>query len=141
MKFEDFLTERSEKEKKKLELQEEVEKLQAELDKEKEVNRVLCSALEGPVLSQPLLSSLLPPQFQALLAELTMVEEEILQLERKTDELKTKLDQEKEESKKWNMQQSRQNQLTCRPGNDYDDLKRQTRSHNYEVFRKGKNKS
>ncbi|XP_022765159.1 LOW QUALITY PROTEIN: uncharacterized protein LOC111310201 [Durio zibethinus] len=144
MKFEDFLMERSEKENKKLELQEEVDNLQAELDEEKEVNRVLRRALQGPMLSQRLVSSLLPPQVQALLAELAMVEEEILWLERKIDELKMKLYQEKKETKEWKMRQlqqlRQQDQLTCDPGND-DDLKQRTRSQNYEVFRKGTIKS
>ncbi|XVE99576.1 hypothetical protein REPUB_Repub03eG0211300 [Reevesia pubescens] len=144
MKFEDFLMERSE-ENRKLELQEEVDNLQAELDEEKEVTRVLGRTLEGPVLSQsqPLLSSLLPPQVQALLTELAMVEEEILCLERKIDELKMKLYQEKNHTKERKMQQQKlqqQNQLLCGPGND-DDLKQRTRSQNYEVFRKGKIKS
>ncbi|XVE52654.1 hypothetical protein DITRI_Ditri02bG0140300 [Diplodiscus trichospermus] len=142
MKFEDFLMEPNTEEKKNLELQQEVDNLQAELDEEKEVNRVLCRALEGPVLSQPLLSSLLPPQVQVLLAELAMVEEEILSLERKIDELKMKLYQEKKQTKKWKMQQlqqkqQQQSQLICGPGND-DGLKQRTRSQNYEAFSKGK---
>ncbi|XVF75329.1 hypothetical protein PTKIN_Ptkin13bG0179200 [Pterospermum kingtungense] len=142
MKFEDFLMEQSQEEKKKLQLQEEVQNLQAELDEEKEVNMALRRALEGPVLSQPLLSSLLPPQVQSLIAELAMVEEEILWLERKIDELKMKLYQEKKQTKQWKMQQlqQQQNQLICGPGND-DNLKQRTRSQNYEVFNKGKIKS
>ncbi|KAK6270763.1 hypothetical protein POUND7_007861 [Theobroma cacao] len=146
MKFEDLLMERSEEEKKKLQLQEEVDNLQAELDEEKEINRVLRCALRGPVLSQPLLSSLVPPRVQALLAELAMVEEEILSLERKIDELKMKLYQEKKQTKEWKMQQLQQqkNQLICEPGNvsvQLDDLKQRTRSQNSEVFDKGKIKS
>ncbi|XWS56586.1 hypothetical protein CRYUN_Cryun09bG0098300 [Craigia yunnanensis] len=138
MKFQFFLMERSVEKKKKLELQEEIENLQAELDEEKEVNSVLRRALEGPLLSQPLLSSLLSPQVQALLAELAMVEEEILWLERKIDELEMKLYQEKELTKEWKMQQlqeqqqrlQQQNQLIYGPGND-NDLKQRTRSQNY----------
>ncbi|XVF23908.1 hypothetical protein REPUB_Repub13aG0080200 [Reevesia pubescens] len=132
MKFKDFLMERGKEENKMLELQKEVEK---------EVNRVLRCALEGPVLSQPLLSSLLPPQVQALLAEVAMVEEEILCLERKIDELKMKFYQEKNQTKEWKMMQlqqqklQQQNQLIWRAGND-DDLKQRTRSQHYEVFRK-----
>lgn len=86
-------------------------------------------------------------QVQALLAELAMVEEEILWLERKIDELKMKLYQEKKQTKNWKMQQLqqqqqqqqlKQNQLICRTGNVDIDLKQRTRSQNYEVFNKGK---
>ncbi|XVF66921.1 hypothetical protein PTKIN_Ptkin10aG0078900 [Pterospermum kingtungense] len=43
---------------------------------------------------------------KALIAELAMVEEEILWLERKIDELKMKLYKEKKRTKEWKMQQS-----------------------------------
>ena len=87
-------------------------------------------------------------QVQALFAELAMVEEEILGFERKIDELKMKLYQEKKHTKEWKMQQlqqqqqklQHQNQFICGPGND-NDLKQRTRSPNYEVFNKGKIKS
>ncbi|OMO59006.1 hypothetical protein CCACVL1_25170 [Corchorus capsularis] len=154
MKFEDFLMESSGEKKKKVELQEEVDNLQVQLDEEKEMNRVLRCALKGPVLAQPLLSSLLPPQVQEVFAELAMVEEEILLLEKRIDELKMKLYQEKKQTKEWKMQQlqqqqhqqklHRQNHLICGPGNvsvQNDDLKQRTRSQNYEIFDKEKIKS
>ncbi|KAG8490405.1 hypothetical protein CXB51_013694 [Gossypium anomalum] len=145
MKFEDFLMERTEEKKKKIELQEEVDKLHAELDEEKEVNRVLRRALEASPLSlsqqPPLLPPLLPPQVQALLAELATVEEEIVWLERKIDDLKMKLCQEKNLTQQWKIRQH-QNQLLCKPPrNDDDDLNQRTRSQNYDILRKRRIKS
>ncbi|KAF8397481.1 hypothetical protein HHK36_016398 [Tetracentron sinense] len=90
---------------KRLDLEEEVVKLQAELDEEQKLNRVLQCALKGPVVSSPSLRSLLPLQVQVLLAELAMVEEEIICLERKVEELKLRLYQEKKQTKEWEMQQ------------------------------------
>ncbi|GMI72569.1 hypothetical protein like AT2G39690 [Hibiscus trionum] len=144
MKFEDFLLERSEEARKKIELQEEVDKLQAELDEEKQVNKVLRRALEGSplLLSQqpPLLPSLLPPQVQALLAELATVEEEIVWLERKIDDLKLKLYQEKKLTQEWKIRQHQhRNRLIGGPDIDGgDNLKHRTRSQNYEIIGKGK---
>lgn len=66
-KFEDFLMQQSDEKQERTELEEEVEKLQDELDGELTLNKVLQCALDGPVISHPLLSSLLPPQVGGLL--------------------------------------------------------------------------
>ncbi|KAJ4719892.1 Protein of unknown function, DUF547 [Melia azedarach] len=149
MKFEEFLTEKSDEEKqKRLELEEEVEKLQAELDGEVTLNKVLQSALEGPVISHPCLSSLLPPKVHALLKELAMVEEEIFWLERKVEELKMRLYREKKHTKGWQQKQQRRlqrgNHLLCGPGSPSrlnKDLQVRTRSQNYEELRKERMRS
>ncbi|KAG5557649.1 hypothetical protein RHGRI_007784 [Rhododendron griersonianum] len=91
MKFEDFLMQTSDSEKqRRVDLEEEVEKLQEDLDEELKLSKILQCALQGPVQSCPCLSKLLPSQVQVLLAELAMVEEEIIWLERKVDKLKLK---------------------------------------------------
>ncbi|XP_043707525.1 uncharacterized protein LOC122656898 isoform X2 [Telopea speciosissima] len=95
MKFEDFLMQRSRDKQKRIDLEEEVGILQAELDDEQKLNRVLKCALHGQVVSRPSISSLLPLEVQVLLAELEMVEEEIIFLERKVAELRHCLHQEK----------------------------------------------
>ncbi|GLT89047.1 hypothetical protein SLE2022_070500 [Rubroshorea leprosula] len=145
MKFEDFLMEPSEEKKKKLGLEEEIKNLKTELDGEQELNRVLHSALQGPVLLQPCLSLLLPPQVQVLLAELAAVEEEIIWLERKINELKMRLYNEKKENQQWKQtQQQQQHSLIHGQGYisvPHDDIKQRSRSQNYEVIRKGKMKS
>ncbi|GKU91949.1 hypothetical protein SLEP1_g5750 [Rubroshorea leprosula] len=145
MKFEDFLMEPSEEKKKKLVLEEEIKNLKTELDGEQERNRVLHSALQGPVLLQPCLSLLLPPQVQVLLAELAAVEEEIIWLERKINGLKMRLYNEKKQNQQWKQtQQQQQHSLIHRQGYisvPHDDIKQRSRSQNYEVIRKGKMKS
>ncbi|KAJ4969097.1 hypothetical protein NE237_015798 [Protea cynaroides] len=94
MKFEDFLMHQSRDKQKRIDLEEEVAILQAELDDELKLNQVLQCALHGQIVSRPSLSSLLPIQVQVLLAELEMVEEEIIFLETKVEELSLCLDQE-----------------------------------------------
>ncbi|KAL3521109.1 hypothetical protein ACH5RR_019258 [Cinchona calisaya] len=103
MKFEDLLMQPSEDKHKIKDLEEEVEKLQQELQGELQLQRVLQCALQQPFHSRQCLSSLLPPKVQILLTELTMVEEEIIWLERKVDELKLNLYQEKKQTKEWEM--------------------------------------
>lgn len=49
-------------------------------------------------------------QVQVLLAEITMVEEEIICLERKIEELKLHLYQEKQQAREWKLQQKQQQQ-------------------------------
>ncbi|XP_031259579.1 uncharacterized protein LOC116117710 [Pistacia vera] len=153
-KFEDFLMQQSDEKQKRSELEEEVEKLQAELDGELTLNKVLQCALGGPVISHPLLSSFLPPQVHVLLSELAMVEEEIVWLERKVEELKMRLYHEKKQTKEWQMQKSqtekqqrrlrRANHLLCGPENPSmlnKDLQVRTRSQNYDEFRKRRMRS
>ncbi|KAB2609744.1 hypothetical protein D8674_041955 [Pyrus ussuriensis x Pyrus communis] len=138
MKFEDFLMQRSEEKQKRLDLEEEVKKLQAELDGEQTLGRFLHCALHGPVQSHPCLLSLFPPQFQELFLELAMVEEEIGQLERKVEELKLRLYQEREQTREWEVQRKQlgqQNHLLCRVGNQSVVNEERCRSQNYEALR------
>ncbi|XP_062156414.1 uncharacterized protein LOC133864177 isoform X2 [Alnus glutinosa] len=141
MKFEDLLMQRSDERQRRLDLEEEVKELQAELDGEEALNRVLRFALQGPVSSHLSLSSLVPPQVQVLLEELAMVQEEITWLERKVEELKLRLHQEREENKEREIQQLRRlpensHDLLCVPDNWslLDDQR--SRSQNYDDFRK-----
>ncbi|XP_042514792.1 uncharacterized protein LOC122089269 [Macadamia integrifolia] len=110
MKFEDFLMHRSRDKQRRIDLEEEVAMLEAELDDEQKLNRVLQCALHGQAVSRPSLSSLLPRQVQVLLAELEMVEEEIIFLERKVEELRLCLDQEKRLNKEHQLQPLKQQQ-------------------------------
>lgn len=154
-----------------------IEKLQAELDEEQTVNKVLQCALHGPVISQPCLSTLLPPkvrprvlflrqlskvgriitkalamQVQALLRELAMVEEEIIWLERKVDELKMRTYHEKKHTRELRLHQKPKRRV--RRGNrtqlsgqgsaseiSNKDLHVRTRSQNYEDYKKERNNS
>ncbi|GFZ14921.1 ternary complex factor MIP1 leucine-zipper protein [Actinidia rufa] len=87
----------------RVDLEEEVEKLQEDLDAELKKSKILQCALQGPVHSCPCLSKLLPSEVQGLLAELATVEEEIIWLERKVDELKLSLYQEKKLTRDWEL--------------------------------------
>ncbi|XP_004307497.1 PREDICTED: uncharacterized protein LOC101307339 isoform X2 [Fragaria vesca subsp. vesca] len=138
MKLEEFLMQRSEEKKKRLVLEEEVLKLQEELDGEQTLNRVLHCALHGPVLSHPCLLSLLPPQVQELFSELEMVEDEISGLERKMEELKLMLYKERVQTREWEMHRRKweQNQALFRAGNQ--SLIDGSRSQNYEALRSEK---
>ncbi|XP_058099264.1 uncharacterized protein LOC131243739 isoform X2 [Magnolia sinica] len=108
MKFEDFLMQRGDDQQKRLDLEDEVVKLQGELDEELRLNGVLRCALHRPAYHRPFLSPLLPLQAQVLLAEVAMVEEEIDCLERKIQELKLHLYQEKQHNNEWKLQQHQQ---------------------------------
>ncbi|KAG6671146.1 hypothetical protein I3843_Q012700 [Carya illinoinensis] len=158
MKFEDLLMQRGEEKQKRLDLDEEVMKLQGELNGEQALNRVLRFALEGPVSSHPSLSSLLPPQVQVLLEELAVVQEEIIWLERKIEELKLRLYQEREQNRgreiehlRYLPQEREQNRgreiehlrdlpkdghLLCGPENRVVLNDQRSRSQNYDEFRK-----
>ncbi|CAI9092388.1 OLC1v1027610C1 [Oldenlandia corymbosa var. corymbosa] len=103
MKFEDLLMQPSEEKQLVADLQGEVKKLQQELDGELQLQRALQCVWEQPFHSSRYITSLLPPKVQMLLTELTMVEEEIIWLERKVDELKLKLYQEKKQTSDWEM--------------------------------------
>ncbi|KAL6980542.1 hypothetical protein U1Q18_022185 [Sarracenia purpurea var. burkii] len=123
MKFEDLLMQPSDSEKqRRIDLEEEVEKLQEDLGAELKLSKILKCALQGPVHSCPCLSNLLPSKVQELLAELAMVEEEIVWLERKVDDLKLRLYQEKTKTKYWESlkvlwRQQEQKQLPDGPSN------------------------
>ncbi|KAF5175781.1 Elicitor-responsive protein, partial [Thalictrum thalictroides] len=105
-----FISKRNEEQRKRCNLEDEVIELQADLEKEHKVNRVLQCALHEPNNSRPRVSSWLPIQVQMLLAEVTIVEHEILCLERKFEELKICLYQEKKQTKEWRLFQQQQHQ-------------------------------
>ncbi|KAL2539938.1 hypothetical protein Adt_00916 [Abeliophyllum distichum] len=99
MKFEDLLMQAGEEKQARENLEEEVEKLQHELNGELQLNKVLNCALYGSVHSCSCVSLLLPHKVQVLLAEVALVEEEINWLERKINELKLNVSQEKKQTK------------------------------------------
>ncbi|GAA0183423.1 hypothetical protein LIER_30836 [Lithospermum erythrorhizon] len=107
MKFEELLMmQQSEENQRKRDLQQEVEKLQNDLTGELHLKGVLQCALEEPSScpSIPRMSSLIPHEIQLLLAEITMVEDQINGLERKIDDLKVNLYLEKQQNNKaWEM--------------------------------------
>ncbi|XP_068667669.1 uncharacterized protein [Aristolochia californica] len=108
MKFEDLLMQPSDEQQKRLDLEEEVAKLQGLLEMEQEMKRVLRRALHSPQDAYSYRSTLLPLQcnsftgrtvpvfeklnlaasIRLLVAEVAMMEEEIIRLERKLNELK-----------------------------------------------------
>lgn len=126
MKFEDLLMQASDSEKqRRVDLEEEVQKLQEDLDAELKLSKILQCALQGPVQSCPCLSKLLPSQVQVLLAELALVEEEIIWLERKVDKLKLSLYQEKKQTREWERLNIRRRhwqpkQLSCGPSHQME---------------------
>ncbi|KAB1217867.1 hypothetical protein CJ030_MR3G014723 [Morella rubra] len=139
MKFEDLLMEGSEEQQRILDLQEEVKKLKAELNEEQALNRVLRFALQGPVSTHPSLSLLVPPQVQVLLEELAMVEEEIIWLERKVEELKLSLYQEREQNREREIENIAQDgRLPCGLKNGPLLGEQRSRSQNYDECRKEK---
>lgn len=101
MKFEDLLMQPSDQEKEKqrrVNLEDEqVEKLQEELDAELKLSKILHCALQGPVHSCACLSKLIPAEVQVLFAEIATIEEDIVWLEIKMDKLKSRLYQEKKQ--------------------------------------------
>ncbi|PIN12170.1 hypothetical protein CDL12_15216 [Handroanthus impetiginosus] len=111
MKFEDLLMQPGEEKQTLHDLQEQVERLEEELDGEVQLNRVLQCAMKGPVgccESCSCLSPFLPIEVQMLLAEVAIVEEEIEWLERKINELKSDIYQEKKQFKGLQPQWERQ---------------------------------
>ncbi|TXG49797.1 hypothetical protein EZV62_025672 [Acer yangbiense] len=159
MKFEDYLMQQKDdhdhvqdnNKQKRVDLEDEVEKLLAELDGEQTLNKVLQCALHRPVvISHPSLSSLLPPQVQALLGEMAMVEEEIICLERKVEEMKMRLYHEKKHNRELQLHQKQKRRmrrgnhilsgsptpsLINNNNNSNKDLQVRTRSQNYEESR------
>ncbi|KAG8390858.1 hypothetical protein BUALT_Bualt01G0127300 [Buddleja alternifolia] len=147
MKFEELLMQPGDQQKQtKLELQEEVEELERELNGEVEVNRVLQCAMQGPHGCCPSCSSLspfLPFKVQMLLAEVAVVEEEIDWLERKINELKLDIYQEKKQIKEsevlqlglqtqWDQRQIKK--LPSRRPND-DETLSISHDHKYRKYR------
>ncbi|CAI9774021.1 unnamed protein product [Fraxinus pennsylvanica] len=105
MKFEDLLMQAGEEKQTREQLEEEVEKLQHELNGELQLSKVLNCALYGSIHSCSCVSLLLPQKVQVLLAEVALVEEEIIWLEGKINELKLSVYQEKKQTEEWEMLQ------------------------------------
>ncbi|KAL8051405.1 hypothetical protein ABFX02_06G146000 [Erythranthe guttata] len=108
MKLEDLLMQPREDKRTKLQLQQQVEGLEEELEEELQVKRVLKCAMKGPIGccgSCSSLTPLLPFKVQMLLGEVAVVEEEIDWLERKINELKLDIYQEKKHIKEWEILQ------------------------------------
>ncbi|KAF3952443.1 hypothetical protein ACB098_06G158300 [Castanea mollissima] len=140
MKFEDLLMQRSDERQKRLDLEEEVKKLQGVLDGEQALNRVLRFALQGPVSSHPSLSSMVPPEVRLILEELATVQEEILWLERKVEELKLILYKEREHNRERDTlhltRLPEETQLLFGPENRSVLNDQRSRSQNYDEFKK-----
>ncbi|KAL8470497.1 hypothetical protein ACS0TY_033118 [Phlomoides rotata] len=102
MKFEDLLMQPGEDKQTQLQLQQQVERLEEELDGELQMKRVLQCAMQGAVgccESCSCLTAFLPFQVQMLLAEVTLVEEEVDWLENKINQLKLDIYKEKKQTK------------------------------------------
>ncbi|KAM7263530.1 hypothetical protein ACFE04_001213 [Oxalis oulophora] len=115
-------------------LEQQVEKLEAELVGEEALNKVLLCALNGPVSQLASLSSVLPPKAQALVAELALVEKEIILLEKKSEQLKLTLYQEKQRNHEIQIEHLQQQHDL--PENDKDELHHRSRSHNNDNIRR-----
>ncbi|KAJ8765860.1 hypothetical protein K2173_020376 [Erythroxylum novogranatense] len=146
MKFEDYLMQPGDENQTRVDLEEEVDKLQGELDEEKAVRKVLQSALHGPI--PPHLPFFLPPLVQGLLIELTVVEEEIVWLEKKVEELKLSLYLERKQTKEWKVKKQQRGkpmqhsnlQPLLSPGKCIlsDDFHELSRSQHFEDHKKEK---
>ncbi|XP_062192998.1 uncharacterized protein LOC133896411 [Phragmites australis] len=91
MKLMYFLMDRDEQRNKRLELEFEVSELEAVLEKEQRLGRVLQCSLQGRVVCHCCLSALVPTKVGGLLGELAMVEDEIFYLEKKVEDLRLRL--------------------------------------------------
>nr|POE45056.1 hypothetical protein CFP56_24988 [Quercus suber] len=131
---------RSDERQKRLDLEEEVKTLQGVLDGEQALNLVLRFALEGPVSSHPSLSSVVPPEVRLILEELAIVQEEILWLERKVEELKLTLYRQREQNREREMlhltRLPEETQLLFGLENRSMLNDQRSRSQNYDEFRK-----
>ncbi|URE36831.1 hypothetical protein MUK42_35378 [Musa troglodytarum] len=110
MKFEDLPMDKQDSHQKRVGLEEEVAKLQDELEKEQKLHQILQCAVHGPFVCHSCVSSLVPLQVQVLLAELAMVEEEIITLERKIEDLKMCIYQERKQKKERRFRPAQQHQ-------------------------------
>nr|CAD1839735.1 unnamed protein product [Ananas comosus var. bracteatus] len=134
MKSSYFLMERDNKNQRRrlLELEVEVGELESVLEKEQQLSQILQSSLHGQLVCPSCLSSLVPPevylksslqkasvepimrsklvQVQVLLSELATIEEEIIWLERKVDDVRLCLSQERKQIKELSFQKQQQQQ-------------------------------
>uniref|UniRef100_A0ACD5YSL4 Uncharacterized protein n=1 Tax=Avena sativa TaxID=4498 RepID=A0ACD5YSL4_AVESA len=118
MKLMYFLMDKEERRCKTDELQFEVSELEAVLEKEKRLNRVLHCSLQGRnVVCHCCLSAFVPTKTRGLLAELAIVEDEIFYLEKKVDDLRLRLRRERNWTERCILQQRQQHnwpQQNCR---------------------------
>ncbi|KAF6148071.1 hypothetical protein GIB67_024246 [Kingdonia uniflora] len=122
MKFEDLLMQRNEEQQhKRLDLENEVVQLQTDLCKEQKQNRALRCALHGPVASRSTLSQFLPLQVRVLLAKVAMVEEEIMYLKRKVEDLKVCLHEERKQNRECDVLQQQQKLHFCQFRNEREE--------------------
>ncbi|XP_052624636.1 uncharacterized protein LOC111905752 isoform X1 [Lactuca sativa] len=105
MKFEELIMQETREKQKTMQLQEEVDQLEAELEDELKLSKTLQYALDGPI--HPCFSTHLPFKIKELLTELATVEEEIMWLERKVNKLNLSLYLEKKETREWEFRQLR----------------------------------
>ncbi|KAM0898269.1 hypothetical protein ACQ4PT_022033 [Festuca glaucescens] len=95
-----------------------VSELEAVLEKEKRLNRVLHCSLQGRnVVCHCCLSALVPTKIRGLLAELAIIEDEIFYLEKKVDDLRLRLRRERNWTERCILQQRQQHnwlQQNCR---------------------------
>ncbi|XP_020102477.1 uncharacterized protein LOC109720029 [Ananas comosus] len=112
MKSSYFLMERDNKNQRRrlLELEVEVGELESVLEKEQQLSQILQSSLHGQLVCPSCLSSLVPPEVQVLLSELATIEEEIIWLERKVDDVRLCLSQERKQIKELSFQKQQQQQ-------------------------------
>ncbi|XP_047062881.1 uncharacterized protein LOC124670418 [Lolium rigidum] len=109
MKLAYFLMDEDERRCKTDELQFEVSELEAVLEKEKRLNRVLHCSLQGRnVVCHCCLSALVPTKIRGLLAELAIIEDEIFYLEKKVDDLRLRLRRERNWTERCILQQRQQ---------------------------------
>ncbi|KAK9156670.1 hypothetical protein Scep_003244 [Stephania cephalantha] len=111
MKFEELLMQRNDDPQSRQDLEDEVIKLREDLLEQQKFSRALQFALHEPIVSGSRLSSLLPLQIWVLLADVATAEEEILCLERRIEELKMGIYEEKKQTEEWNMLQQHKHQM------------------------------
>ncbi|KAI3748749.1 hypothetical protein L6452_12044 [Arctium lappa] len=110
MKFEELIMQETRQKQKTMDLQQQVDQLEAELEQELKLTKILHYALHDPKPNPihtccPCFSTHLPFKIKELLTELAMVEEEITWLERKVDKLNLSLYLEKKQTREWELQQ------------------------------------
>nr|XP_043634107.1 uncharacterized protein LOC122605264 [Erigeron canadensis] len=107
MKFEELIMQETQEKQKTMDLQQEVDQLEAELEEELKLSKILKYALDGPIHPCcPCFSSQtqLPFKIKELLTELATVEEEIAWLEKKVDKLSLSMYLEKKHTREWELQ-------------------------------------
>ncbi|KAG0447613.1 hypothetical protein HPP92_028240 [Vanilla planifolia] len=114
MEVENLLMQREEEHRRRLELEDEVVRLQEMLENEQKLSRVLRCALHRPFMCHSCIFSSVTCQVKVLLREIAKVQAEIIYLERKVEELKLKLYQQPYQQLQWDQRQQRN--LLCESG-------------------------